>query len=132
MSARAAASTGEADQRPEQRIARGLGVRHQPEDIAGLVRGAGDPADENRRKLGTKTAHIRHTLCATLPAMQTISTPWGKAEAVEQVNVAQRAGEPVVNGTTIGRELSPEHQLIIDRARAEQLRRLEERRKRGT
>jgi len=25
--------------------------------------------------------------------MRTISTPWGKAEAVEQVNVAQRAGE---------------------------------------
>lgn len=41
------------------------------------------------------------------------------------------AGEPVVSGTTIGRELSPEHQWIIDRARAEQLRRLEARRKRG-
>ena len=25
--------------------------------------------------------------------MRTISTPWGKAEAVEQVNVTQRAGE---------------------------------------
>ena len=25
--------------------------------------------------------------------MRTISTPWGKAQAVEQVNVAQRAGE---------------------------------------
>ena len=28
--------------------------------------------------------------------MRTISTPWGKAEAVEQVNVAQRAGERLV------------------------------------
>jgi hypothetical protein len=25
--------------------------------------------------------------------MRTVSTPWGKAEAVEQVNIAQRAGE---------------------------------------
>jgi hypothetical protein len=25
--------------------------------------------------------------------MRTISTPWGKAEAVEQVNLAQRAGQ---------------------------------------
>ena len=39
------------------------------------------------------------------------------------------AGEPVVSGSTIGRELSPEHQRIIDRVRAEQLRRLAERRK---
>ena len=28
-----------------------------------------------------------------MPLVRTISTPWGKAEAVEQVNVAQRAGE---------------------------------------
>jgi hypothetical protein len=35
------------------------------------------------------------------------------------------------SGTTIGRELSPEYQRIIDRARGEQLRRLEERRKAG-
>ncbi len=28
-----------------------------------------------------------------LPLMRTISTPWGKAEPVEQVNIAQRAGE---------------------------------------
>jgi hypothetical protein len=40
------------------------------------------------------------------------------------------AGQPVYSGTSIGRELSPEHQLIIDRARAESLRRIEERRKR--
>ena len=40
------------------------------------------------------------------------------------------AGQPVYSGTSIGRELSPEHQLIIDRARVESLRRLEERRKR--
>lgn len=41
------------------------------------------------------------------------------------------AGEPVVSGTTIGRKLSPEHQAIIDRVRAAQLRRLEERRRRA-
>ena len=40
------------------------------------------------------------------------------------------AGQSVYSGTSIGRELSAEHQLIIDRARAESLRRLEERRKR--
>jgi hypothetical protein len=40
------------------------------------------------------------------------------------------AGERVVSGSTIGRELSPEHQEIIDRVRAESMRRLEERRKR--
>jgi len=40
------------------------------------------------------------------------------------------AGQPVYGGTSIGRELSPEHQEIIDRARVESLRRLEERRKR--
>jgi len=40
------------------------------------------------------------------------------------------AGQPVYSGTSIGRELSAEHQLIIDRVRAESLRRLEERRKR--
>ena len=40
------------------------------------------------------------------------------------------AGERVVSGTTIGRELSPEHQQSIDRVRAESMRRLEERRKR--
>jgi hypothetical protein len=40
------------------------------------------------------------------------------------------AGEPVFSGTTIGRELSPEHKQIIDRIRAAQLRRIEERRKR--
>jgi hypothetical protein len=38
-------------------------------------------------------AHFRHTFRATLPSMRTISTPWGKAEAVEQVNLAQRAGQ---------------------------------------
>jgi len=40
------------------------------------------------------------------------------------------AGEPVFSGTTIGRELSPEHKQIIERIRAAQLRRIEERRKR--
>ena len=40
------------------------------------------------------------------------------------------AGQSVYSGTSIGRELSPENQLIIDRARAESIRRLEERRKR--
>ena len=39
------------------------------------------------------------------------------------------AGEPVYSGTSIGRKLSPEHQQIVDRIRAYQLRRLEERRK---
>ena len=28
-----------------------------------------------------------------MSSMKTITTPWGKARAVEQVNVAQRAGE---------------------------------------
>ena len=28
-----------------------------------------------------------------LPDMRTITTPWGKAEPVEQVSIAQRAGE---------------------------------------
>ena len=40
------------------------------------------------------------------------------------------AGEPVFSTSSIGHKLSPEHQEIIDRARAESLRRLEERRKR--
>lgn len=39
------------------------------------------------------------------------------------------AGQPVYSGTSIGRELSPEHQQIIDRARVESMRRLEERRR---
>ena len=41
---------------------------------------------------GTKTAQFRHTSSATLSDMRTISTPWGKASAVEEVTVAQRAG----------------------------------------
>ena len=40
------------------------------------------------------------------------------------------AGEPVYSTSGIGHKLSPEHQAIIDRARAETIRRLEERRKR--
>jgi hypothetical protein len=41
----------------------------------------------------TKTSRSRPRFFATLPRMRTVSTPWGKAEAVEQVSVAQRAGE---------------------------------------
>ena len=45
------------------------------------------------RSFGTKTAPFRHSFRATLSLMRTISTPWGKAAAIQQVNVAQRAGE---------------------------------------
>ncbi len=38
-------STGDAAGRAEQRVDRVLGVRHQAEDVAGLVRDAGDPVD---------------------------------------------------------------------------------------
>lgn len=40
------------------------------------------------------------------------------------------AGGFRVSGTTIGRKLSPEHERLFARVRAEQLRRIEERRKR--
>ena len=31
--------------------------------------------------------------CDTLPAMATVTTPWGKATCLEEVALAQRAGE---------------------------------------
>jgi hypothetical protein len=39
------------------------------------------------------TAQCRHRFPAMLPHMRTVATPWGKAEAVEAVSVAQRSGE---------------------------------------
>jgi hypothetical protein len=46
-----------------------------------------------RHTFGTNSARFRHRFSATLPDMRTIATPWGKAVALEQVSVAQRAGE---------------------------------------
>ncbi len=46
-----------------------------------------------RRESGMKSAHTCHTCSATLAPVTTVTTPWGRADVVDELRVAQRAGE---------------------------------------
>ena len=53
---------------------------------------------EIRHEVGTGTAHIGRyvvlmTTTTTPPVCSSVSTPWGRAQSLERVNIAQRAGE---------------------------------------
>ena len=60
--------------------------------VSGCSRTPGVTASA-RRTFGSEPAHPCHSFRATLPSVRTVTTPWGKATEVEQVSVAQRAGE---------------------------------------
>jgi len=46
-----------------------------------------------RRESGMELAHTCHACSATLAPVTTVTTPWGRADVVDELRVAQRAGE---------------------------------------
>lgn len=65
-----------------------------------------------RDTVGTKSAQTRHTSAPTVPAVATTQTPWGKATALEEVTIPQRAADRRFSTVVQLLELTNGEQLV--------------------